>query len=88
MNEPKPLKKRMIESIVKAKDLTLNKNHFYWYSQLDYSRETSHPEYNVLEQKVEADLKIIEEAKYLMQQYEKIGVTDIREYFTESWRNK
>jgi len=76
MNE-KPLKKRMIESIVDAKDLTLGENPFYWYSQLDFSKDTSNTEYKVLEDKVEADLKKIEEANHLIDCYYKLGVVEL-----------
>ena len=74
------LLKIMKEAIIGSKGK--KDNPFYWLSQLDYSRKTSHPEHQVLSDKVEADLKVIMEAKYLIEQYEKIGFNELRDYLT------
>ena len=74
----------MKEAIIGSKDK--RGSPFYWLSQLDYSRETSHPEYQVLSDKVEVDLKVIMEAKYLIEQYEEIGFSELRDYLTRGNR--
>ena len=66
-------KEEMIKKIINSKKEFLNP--FYWYACLDYSKETSHAEYGILTTKVNDDVKKIEEALYLINQYENIGIT-------------
>ena len=54
-------------------------NPFYWYASLDYSKEISFPEHIILNMKVAEDIKKIEEALYIINKYESIGVN-----FTEN----
>lgn len=65
--------KDMKEAIVNAKELTLNENPFYWYSQLDYTSDKSHPEYSILSDMVKRDLEVIRKGDEMRRKYIRIG---------------
>jgi hypothetical protein len=66
-------KKEIIEVI--TGNLKINLQHrMYWLSELDYTDRYSHPSYRVLENFIDKDLKLIEEASYLINSYKAIGI--------------
>ena len=66
-------KEEMIKKIINSEKEFLNP--FYWYTCLDYSKRTAHAEYAILTKKVNDDIKKIEEAVYIISQYQDIGIT-------------
>jgi len=71
MSEKAIIKDKMKNGIIKNGE-NCNISIYEWYAKLDYTKSTSHPEYAVLNEKVEDDFRKIEDAIYLIRLYLKL----------------
>ena len=74
MSTNERLVEKISKKIISLKGKSFEENPFYWFSQLDYSRDDSHPEHNILREKILHDLKIVDNAKEILKKYKKIGI--------------
>lgn len=64
-----------LKNVIKgAKDIAKFSNILYWYTQANYNAPLSHPLNQMLNDRVERDMKIIEEFRALKDAYKAIGL--------------
>lgn len=71
---PKTLQS-MKKSIMNTDDSRYMPSEYMWLSKLDYSKETSHPEFAILNFRVEEDYRKIQEGLRLMRMYIEWGAS-------------